>query len=395
MSSTSKNKSSNVGHSNDVSGSSSSSSSSSHHVHGHHHHHHHGNSSSSNNVETINLLVDNTTFVVNPEIFSSKKDTMLYRMFFSSPSIAKPNEKGQYVIEGFSATVFGAILDFFKNGIIKCPPSVSVSELHEACDYFLIPFDASTIKCHNLRGLLHEISNEGAKEQFENFLYEKILPEMVNAAKRGDRECHIVILLDDDNVDWDEEYPPQTGEEYSQIIYSTPMYRFFKYIENRDVSKQVLKDRGLKKIRLGIEGFPTHKEKIRRRTGDRRPEVIYNYIQRPFIRMSWEMEEAKSRHVDFQCVRSKSITNLSLDGDEPNLDSETVARVDLGSSNVTTNVETIYVDRSTNGNNGNCSNTNNNENNNNNNNIDTNITSSSGQNKNINNNNNNNNDSSD
>lgn len=38
------------------------------------------------------------------------------------------------------------------------------------------------------------------------------------------------------------------------VIYSTQMYRFFKYIENRDVSKQVLKDRGLKKIRLGIEG---------------------------------------------------------------------------------------------------------------------------------------------
>ena len=30
--------------------------------------------------------------------------------------------------------------------------------------------------------------------------------------------------------------------------------------------------------------------------------------------MSWEKEEAKSRHVDFQCVRSKSITNLSVDG---------------------------------------------------------------------------------
>lgn len=39
------------------------------------------------------------------------------------------------------------------------------------------------------------------------------------------------------------------------VIYSTSMYRFFKYIENRDVSKQVLKDRGLKKIRLGIEGL--------------------------------------------------------------------------------------------------------------------------------------------
>lgn len=33
------------------------------------------------------------------------------------------------------------------------------------------------------------------------------------------------------------------------------MYRFFKYIENRDEAKQVLKERGLKKIRLGIEGF--------------------------------------------------------------------------------------------------------------------------------------------
>ena len=32
------------------------------------------------------------------------------------------------------------------------------------------------------------------------------------------------------------------------------MYRFFKYIENRDVAKQVLKERSLKKIRLGIEG---------------------------------------------------------------------------------------------------------------------------------------------
>ncbi len=41
---------------------------------------------------------------------------------------------------------------------------------------------------------------------------------MVNAAKRGDRECHIVVLLDDDVVDWDEEYPPQTGEEYSQSM---------------------------------------------------------------------------------------------------------------------------------------------------------------------------------
>lgn len=42
----------------------------------------------------------------------------------------------------------------------------------------------------------------------------------------------------------------------SSVIYSTKLYRFFKYIENRDVAKSVLKERGLKKIRLGIEGSP-------------------------------------------------------------------------------------------------------------------------------------------
>ena len=57
-------------------------------------------------------------------------------------------------------------------------------------------------------------------------------------------------------------------------------------------------------------GYPTYKEKVKRRPGGR-PEVIYNYVQRPFIRMSWEKEEGKSRHVDFQCVKSKSITNLA------------------------------------------------------------------------------------
>lgn len=112
-------------------------------------------------------------------------------------------------------------------------------------------------------------------------------------------------------MDWDRDFPPQMiGEEYSQTVSSNAMYRFFKYIENREVAKLVLKERGLKKIRLGIEGWPTYKEKIKKRA-DGRAEVIYNYVQRPFIHMSWEKEEAKSRHVDFQCVKSKSVTNLA------------------------------------------------------------------------------------
>ncbi|KAH7934092.1 hypothetical protein HPB49_021478 [Dermacentor silvarum] len=276
--------------------------------------------------ERVTLIVDNTRFVVDPAVFALQPDTMLGRMFGSSleNNITRPNERGEYeVTAGHTGTShllffclvtvsnkcllihFFLLKDYYKTGVIYCPPSVTVPELREACDYLLIPFDAQTVKCHNLRGLLHELSNEGARQQFEKFLEDLIVCRMVNAAQRGDRECHIVVLLDDDTVDWDEEYPPQTGEEHSQIIHSTAMYRFFKYIENRDVAKQVLKERGLKKIRLGIEGYPTHKEKVKRRPGGR-AEVIYNYVQRPFLRMSWEKEEAKSRHVDFQCVKSKS-----------------------------------------------------------------------------------------
>lgn len=115
-------------------------------------------------------------------------------------------------------------------------------------------------------------------------------------------------MNEDDLIEWDEQYPPNfIDQEQSQAIYNSQMYRFFKYIENRDIAKEVLKERGLKKIRLGIEGYPSCKEKVKIRPGNKF-EVIYSYIQRPFLLMSWEKE--KSRHVDFQCVRSKSVTNL-------------------------------------------------------------------------------------
>lgn len=261
--------------------------------------------------ERITLVVDNTRFVVDPAQFTAHPNTMLGRMFSSGIDFTHTNERGEYeVAEGISATVFRAILEYYRGGTIRCPPTVSVQELREACDYLLVPFDADTVRCQNLRGLLHELSNEGARRQFEQFLERLILPLMVASARRGDRECHVVVLLDDDAVEWDEQYPPQMGDEYSQTVLSTPLYRFFKYIENRDVAKQVMKERGLKKIRLGVEGYPTYKEKVRKRPGGR-AEVIYNYVQRPFIHMSWEKEEAKSRHVDFQCFKSKSVTNLA------------------------------------------------------------------------------------
>uniref|UniRef100_A0A182LY98 BTB domain-containing protein n=1 Tax=Anopheles culicifacies TaxID=139723 RepID=A0A182LY98_9DIPT len=270
--------------------------------------------------ERITLIVDNTTFSVNVSMLTAQPETMLGRMFSTGFEFTHPNERGEYeVAEGISRTVFRAILEYYLSGVVRCPPTVSVQELREACDYLLIPFNANTIRCQNLRGLLHELSNEGASIQFEAFLEQLILPLMVDAARQGHRECHIVVLSEDDIVDWDAEYPPQMGEEDCQTVANTAMYRFFKYIENRDVAKQVLKDRGLKKIRLGIEGYPTYKEKIKRRPSGRM-EVIYNYLQRPFIHMSWEKEEAKSRHVDFQCVKSKSVTNLAEATADPALE---------------------------------------------------------------------------
>ncbi|XP_059062519.1 BTB/POZ domain-containing protein 10 [Achroia grisella] len=272
--------------------------------------------------DRITLVVDNTRFVVDPAQFTAHPNTMLGRMFSSGLEFTHPNERGEYeVAEGISATVFRAILEYYRGGSIRCPPTVSVQELREACDYLLVPFDANTVRCQNLRGLLHELSNEGARRQFESFLERLILPLMVASAQRGDRECHVVVLLDEDSVDWDEQYPPQMGDEYSQTVLSTPLYRFFKYIENRDVAKQVMKERGLKKIRLGVEGYPTYKEKVRKRPGGR-AEVIYNYVQRPFIHMSWEKEEAKSRHVDFQCFKSKSVTNLAEATADPAIELE-------------------------------------------------------------------------
>ncbi|XP_072032144.1 BTB/POZ domain-containing protein KCTD20-like [Amphiura filiformis] len=269
--------------------------------------------------DRVTLIVDHTRFVSDPKLFTAHPNTMLGRMFSHGfdNNYTRPNERGEFeVAHGISAEIFSSVMDFYKTGYIRCPPSIPVADLREACDYLLIPFTEDTVKCKNLRCLLHEISNDGARKEFDKYLDDHILPEMVACAKRGERECHIVILMEDDIVEWDEEYPPQMGEEFSQIVYSTLMYRFFKYIENRDVAKSVLKERGLKKIRLGIEGYPTYKEKIKHRPGGK-PEVIYNYVQRPFLRMSWEKEENKSRHVDFQCVRSRSIPNLSTISNDP------------------------------------------------------------------------------
>lgn len=211
----------------------------------------------------------------------------------------------------FPQIFFRVSLDFYKQGYITCPPDVPLSDLRDLCDYFLIPFNASTIKSYDLRALLHEIANDGARKHFEDFLESKIMPSIVQRALKGERECNVVILLDNEQIDWNPKLPPPSGEAQSQVIQSTAMHGFFKYLENRDVAKTVLVERGFKKVCLGIEGFPTHIDRIRSRQ-DGKLEASYFYVQRPFIRLSWEKEDARSRHVDFQCIRSRSRSAGSL-----------------------------------------------------------------------------------
>lgn len=138
------------------------------------------------------LLVENTRFIVNPSILMAKPDTMLGRMFTvrgrasagEGSNLVAPNDRNEYeVADGLSANCFQAILDFYHHGYIRVPPTVSVAELREACDYLMVPFNDRTIKCQDLRGLLHELSNEGARHQFTHFLEDIILPQLVVSAE--------------------------------------------------------------------------------------------------------------------------------------------------------------------------------------------------------------------
>ena len=60
------------------------------------------------------------------------------------------------------------------------------------------------------------------------------------------------------------------------------------------MAKQVLRERGLKKVRLGIEGHPTHKEKVKKRPGGKaeaRTHIIWLLFKSlifflPLIRLS-------------------------------------------------------------------------------------------------------------
>ncbi len=77
-------------------------------------------------------------------------------------------------------------------------------------------------------GFLHELSNEGARVQFDYYLDKLIFPVLLEETNKGERECHIVVLCEDDLIEWDHEFPPQMGEQYSQskLLFLVNFYLF-------------------------------------------------------------------------------------------------------------------------------------------------------------------------
>lgn len=103
---------------------------------------------------------------------------------------------------------------------------------------------------------MHELSNDGARKQFESYLEEMVLPLMVASAQSGERECHVVVLTDDDVVDWDEEYPPQMGEEYSQSQSLIRTRYYFEMLPRASFSRTTFKQRAaIKKAQISPSVF--------------------------------------------------------------------------------------------------------------------------------------------
>lgn len=48
------------------------------------------------------------------------------------------------------------------------------------------------------------------------------------------------------------------------MVHDSSLSRFLYSYENRIIAKKLLKEKGLKRIKIGIEGFPTFAERVKR-----------------------------------------------------------------------------------------------------------------------------------
>ncbi|VDM25992.1 unnamed protein product [Hydatigera taeniaeformis] len=92
---------------------------------------------------------------------------------------------------GVAANVFRVILDYYLLGKMTCPPDVSVRQLKEACEYFLIPFNHETISCSNLRKSTTNEQNDTIS--YLKICYQNYTHLNVNFPDHEDRSTIITI----------------------------------------------------------------------------------------------------------------------------------------------------------------------------------------------------------
>ena len=152
------------------------------------------NSSSGPNVirpkisNRVTLNVNGEKITVDTSLFLNYPNTMLGRMFGPSldNNLTKKNGRGEYEIGNYiTEEIFRLVLEFYKFGCMRVPSHIQVSEVKQACDYFLIPFNEETVRAENMAALLHELANDGAQTQFSLFLDTTIRPVMVQLARKG------------------------------------------------------------------------------------------------------------------------------------------------------------------------------------------------------------------
>lgn len=200
--------------------------------------------------------------------------------------------------------------EYYKTGVLTCPSSESIQDVKDACDYLLISFDESTIKTNNLseytsssphcfsvsipstitcylRGLLPRAvqwrsscsvwgvpeglytASDGPMCQGQSPLrYLVDLTLVFGTERRKGVSCccshggwHHWLGQWVPTISGGGAHPTWVAPVISDLhccvllgVHSNDLCRFFKYFENRDIAKDVMREKGLKKIRIGVEG---------------------------------------------------------------------------------------------------------------------------------------------
>ncbi|MES1904269.1 MAG: Dolichyl-diphosphooligosaccharide--protein glycosyltransferase subunit stt3b [Paramarteilia canceri] len=222
------------------------------------------------------------------QLFSKKLEENLSDW---SDEIEIPNVVSESCVE--------TIIGFYKTGQLHCNSNTKYDELNEACQYFRIPFSTSIVRSSDLYSMLREISNLGATKMFTRFINTLMLPAINEVLQNGSREVFLIIWNDDDHVDWiGKMHPEKLNSSYLYVhIFSSEFVNFFRYHENRSISKDYLSQNGFSYNKVDISYFPLKKEMTQQKNNDD-AEATYSYKQRPFIFVTWE-NKTVNRHVKF------------------------------------------------------------------------------------------------